>query len=201
MTATKDWTSTTPETFRKAVAAWSWARAYYRMPQCARPPFGMAKLSLLLPRQWLVQGPGGVVGFVLGQAKWAGILLTVDRVHNDDARYYKIGHKASFVHVTYANQWTAFQYTSCSPLFMPSRQPGISRNKIVVMSGPGMGLLKARLYTQESVKSLSFEDLQFLCDSFGIEDNRSRRVCLEGLARKACDGEPEDGITAFVEKV
>ena len=61
--------------------------------------------------------------------------------------------------------------------------------------------MKARLSTKESIKSLTFTDLGYLCGEYEYVGLSNRKAYLEHLATKACVGEHPDDVTEFVLKV
>lgn len=61
--------------------------------------------------------------------------------------------------------------------------------------------MKARLSDQQSIKSLSHSDLELIAERFGNNARLNRAELLRYLATKACEGEHEDDIIAFVDRV
>ena len=197
----RTWVSTTPESFRACLAAWSWARTYYRLAEGVRPPFGRARLSILLVHGTFLIGPGGKCGVCVGISKWGGLLLPATLQFG---RMYSLAHEIEFVHIVYPLQWTAYSITPASPLYLQSLSPGACRNTMLCeRSEQPLNLLKMKLNSATSIKSLNFETLTMVSAYFGGADDRyrSRKQCFEHLARKACEGEPENDILAFIARV
>ena len=61
--------------------------------------------------------------------------------------------------------------------------------------------MKTRLSTKASVKSLSFEQLKYLCAEFEYAGRSDRASYLKHLATQACIGEDQTDVDAFVAKV
>ena len=94
------WRASTNEPSKKAAAALSWGRQYYRLPPLHRPRFGTARLALVFRSQWLIAAPGGILGFCFGQSEWAGVIVSVGRARVDNDQLHNVGHKTTFVHAT-----------------------------------------------------------------------------------------------------
>ena len=160
---------------------------------------------MLLPTNSLVSGPG-VFGFCLGHAKWGGLLLDVVEAGRsvDGNVLYRLGKTVSWIHVTDPDpDWLVYDYVPCSPLELHSEQPGVHGNRIVIRRkfADGMSLLKARLSTAASIKSMSFADLAFLAGYYENKERRSRAGYLAYLARQCCMGLPENDVESFIQMV
>ena len=162
-------------------------------------------LSLLLPTNSLVSGPG-VFGFCIGHAKWGGLLLDVVEAGRSVGGnvLYRIGKTVSWIHVTDPDpDWLVYDYVPCSPLELHSEQPGVHGNRIVIRRkfDDGISLLKGRLSTAASIKSMSFADLVFVADYYDNKERMSRTGLLTYLAKQCCTGLPENDVESFVNMV
>ena len=171
----RTWVSTTPEAFKGNIATWAWVRQYYSLPEVDRPQFGRARLSILLTVGSFLEGPD-VMGICVGQCKWGGLYLPCECVQG---RFYRVTHNVAFCHITYPLQWKVYTQTPAIPLSLQSFQPGVFRNEMLMERAlEPTPMMKLRLSTAESIKSLNFESLNMLCGYFGSGSCRSRAGCL-----------------------
>ncbi len=138
--AKRDWTSTTPETFRKVLAAWHWVRSWmaqgaqgHAQGQPERGSLALARFSALLPNMQVVaqRSAGGVPHMCLGSATWAALLCQLQPctgTHEGRAVWLLVG-KVRWVHVTDPGDWDVLPAAACSPLFLHRLYPGQFANK------------------------------------------------------------------------
>ena len=153
---------------------------------------------MLLNTQRYVVGPGGIAGVCIAQVKWAALILPTTLI---SGVYQAVSHKLQVVHITDPDAWVVHTYTACSPLILRREFRG-SPNKVLVKPGEGMSLLKDRLSTVESVRSLTQDDLKTLVRMLKCEGGgRTRATLLEALAKHATAGETPDSVDLFVKLV
>ena len=65
------------------MAGYHWGSWWWKQPVDHRPAFAMAKLSCLLkPLTLLEKADGSLLGVCLGNAKWGGMYLRLERVRD-----------------------------------------------------------------------------------------------------------------------
>jgi hypothetical protein len=80
MQSRKTWTSTTPETFRRALAAFQWGIHWWKLTPAQRPPIQHGRFSWLCPMLKVVQTPDPNPQRLLslGGMKWGTIGLVLE---------------------------------------------------------------------------------------------------------------------------
>ena len=116
---------------------------------------------------------------------------------------YKVGNKVTWIHVTDPDpDWLTYGYIPCSPL-KAKYQSGAHGNRIVIQrkNEDGNSLLRGRLSSAASIKSLTYEQLAYLAEYYGNTKRMSRVGYLTFLATKVCSGQHENDAELFVKQV
>ena len=200
----RTWASTTPEKFRTAMAAWHWAKTWWRTPVAERHPFKSATLSsLMLPYRVLAKFECDPV-VCLGRAKWGGIackLLPVDDHSADDEdrwKLYRLAPKIDWIHITDVSEWVVVPHEPATPLQLNVHAPGRHTNRILLREiAPRMPLLKAAF--AEKV-ALGYDELHYLAQTLSLQvgGRDSRSSIIEAICRHICTGCSEEDTAAYI---
>ena len=115
----RSWCSTTPESFRKALAAWHWAQTWSSMPPDGRPNISQACLTDLVPVYTVIVGPDNVPYMSLEAALWGVLVCNLLPTTASDCPgrgMWSVGHDVSWLHICDPLSWQVLPFTVWSPL-------------------------------------------------------------------------------------
>ena len=190
----RNWTSlVTPESFRKCLMAWEWAKTWWEFPLFMRPAFGRGQLSLLVPMLQIIQrkvlhpddgmpvldSDGMPIlstpWMCLEQYKWGALTLDLKRLDNNDAwQLYGLTDKVSYLHIwDDPEKYQVLPHTACSPLESQLHHPNVYENKVFIrQTGPAIPLLQ---WVFSHKVTLSWGELQFLAEQLELRHRGSNR--------------------------
>ena len=208
----RNWTSLNPESFRKCLMAWRWAKYWDAMGphNNQRPPFGKGRLSGLAPMLRIIEntqeGSGPLI--CLGDAKWGALAVALELVANNDPanndacdRLFRITHDVRCVHLWDPSVWNVLPYTACSPLESQTIWPDKYENNVYVRQIElAIPLLK---WAFSRKVALVWKELHILAEHLhcNVKGNDSREVLLEKLVRHIFVGDTAEAVDANVDAV
>ena len=123
------------------------------------------------------------------------------RVADEAWVHYRFEPKVSWLHILEPNNYNVLPFAASTPLDLQLHHPGGFANQVLIrQDGAPVPLLK-HLFSQKV--RLNFDELQRIADYLELQrhGNSSRAALLEQIARYICQGDRQDEIDAYVNRL
>ena len=194
--------SISPDSFRTALAGWSWAKSWSRMPaDDARPKLGDARYSLMLSRGTVVSSDSETHGrrfLVYGTAKWAGVGCELRPVDDGNGQWslWRPTQQVEYLYVTKPTEWRAQQVRGACPLELHLHNPGVHNQEVMFVE---VGLSAPLFEDFLSRKlSLSFQDLKTLGLLMDLQFVQTRASIIQAMVESVFIHQTSEFIAAKI---
>ncbi len=198
----RSWTSTTPESFRKALAAWHWTVEWLQLPAGTRPAFDTARFSAWLPPGEVLQRRTETRAYLgLGSAAWGSLLytLTPGPTCPGGAATWLLQGAVEWCHATDLTLWTVLPSEACSPLKLQQLAPGTFPFKVFLRQ-TGAPVPVMRFVLARPI-SLSLRDLQRVAAWLALRSSGAVAQLAERIADALSQNDAPATRDAFLGEV